>query len=317
VWDPESADAWVEASPRLAVKRFFAGGDAAVKVATGRFTQALHSLRDEEVPIGIDLWITAGEGVPLVVSDQVQVGFERFIDGWHGSVEAYYRTFDGVVATNTADNPNDPLDDVLVGSGTSWGVDLLVRRERLPDRRLDGWIAVSYLKADRTFPDPTTVDGRTVRYPPIYDRRWDVDLVLRYPLPGGIDAGLRFNYGSGLPHTRPVAAYPVYSYGIDEGTLTPGVSEGEDGEPDELDTAVILGDRNAERYPGYHRLDLSFRRPFPTSWGRVTPFLDLLNVYNRRDNVLFYFYDYAASPPERSGVSMLPILPTLGVEVTF
>jgi hypothetical protein len=104
VWDPASSAASVEPAPRVAVKRFV-GEDAALKLAAGRYTQAVHSLRDEEVPIGIDVWITAGAGVPVVVSDQIQVGWEQFVGGWNGSVEAYYRTFDGVVTTNPADDP--------------------------------------------------------------------------------------------------------------------------------------------------------------------------------------------------------------------
>jgi hypothetical protein len=303
----------VEPAPRLAVKRFVGDRNGAAKFAIGRYTQAIHSLRDEEVPIGIDVWVTAGAGVPVVVSDQVQVGWEQFVGGWNGSVEAYYRTFDGVVTINGADNPDDDGDDLLAGSGRSWGADLYIRRAPDPDRRLDGWITVSFLRAERTFPDPLAVDRPTVTYPPIYDRRWDVDLVLQYPLPGGIEGGLRFNFGSSLPYTRPLGAYTLYSYDLDAGVLQPQ-STVEDGDPA---TAVALGDRNAERYPPYHRLDMSFRKDYRRSWGTVRPFLDLLNVYDRRNNVLFYFFDYAADPPIRSGVSMLPFLPTLGVEVRF
>lgn len=36
-----------------------------------------------------------------------------------------------------------------------------------------------------------------------------------------------------------------------------------------------------------------------------------------RGNVLFYFYDYAKTPATRSGVSMFPLLPTVGVEMKF
>ncbi|MGK7311653.1 MAG: TonB-dependent receptor [Candidatus Longimicrobiales bacterium M2_2A_002] len=309
VWDPESTDPFVEPAPRLSVKRFF-GDDLAVKLAAGRYTQALHSLRDEEVPIGIDLWVTAGERAPVVVSDQAQVGIEAFRGGWSGSAEAYYRTFDGVIATNNADDPNDPEDDFLVGSGASYGLDLLIRREPAEDRRVDGWVTISLLRARRSFPDPLTPEADTVSYPPIYDRRVDVDLVLRAPFPGGIQAGLRFNFGSGLPFTRPVGAYPVWSYEIADGQLRPQ-------DEDELQTAVVLGDRNAERYPSYHRLDISFRKRYEKSWGTLTPFLDLLNVYNRRDNVLFYFYEYDEDPPVRTRISMLPVVPTFGVEVRF
>jgi len=34
-------------------------------------------------------------------------------------------------------------------------------------------------------------------------------------------------------------------------------------------------------------------------------------------NVPFYFYSYDQNPPIRSGVSMFPVLPTIGIEATF
>ena len=46
------------------------------------------------------------------------------------------------------------------------------------------------------------------------------------------------------------------------------------------------------------------------------PYVDVLNMYNRR-NVLFYFYQYSEDPAVRSGISMFPLLPTFGVEVHF
>ena len=318
-WDPASADAWAEPSPRVAVKRFLLDGDAALKLAAGRYTQALHSLRDEDLPIGIDIWITAGERAPVVVSDQIQVGWEQFGDGWSFSAEAYYRTFDGVVTTNPADDLNDPLDDLLTGSAVSYGADLLVRRDPAPDRLVDGWLTLSLLEARRTFPEPlTAVVDDEVTYPPIYDRGIDLDLVLRYPLPGGILGGLRFNFGSGLPYTRAVGAYTYHTLRVSTGRLVPPEEPDESNEEEEEGgTAVVLGDRNGTRYPAYHRLDLSFRKTINRDWGSYTPFLDLLNVYNRRDNVLFYFYDYQVDPPVRTGISMLPILPTLGLEISF
>jgi hypothetical protein len=79
---------------------------------------------------------------------------------------------------------------------------------------------------------------------------------------------------------------------------------------------VALGGRNAERYPTYHRLDVSARRTFEKSWGSITPHVDVLNVYNRK-NVLLYYFDYQDDPPRRWGISMFPVLPTIGVEVSF
>ncbi|HVH14013.1 MAG TPA: TonB-dependent receptor, partial [Longimicrobium sp.] len=99
-------------SPRLAVKRFLGPRrEAAVKVAAGRYVQFLHSLRDENLPISNDTWILADAAVPPVVSDQLQVGIEKYWgETWYASAEAYYRTYRGVTDLNTADNPNDPND---------------------------------------------------------------------------------------------------------------------------------------------------------------------------------------------------------------
>lgn len=303
-------------SPRVAVKRFLGSRrDAAVKVAAGRYVQFLHSLRDENLPISNDTWVLADESVPPVVSDQVQLGVEKYWgDEWYASAEAYYRTYRGITDLNTADNPNDPGDDLLVGEGDSYGLDLLVRRNA---GRLSGWTTVSLLRAERTFPDVMAagIEGvpQTVTFSPIFDRRVDVDLVLQYRLPMALEAGARWNFGSGTPFTRPVAQIVGFETNVGMGGYRIPRPSGED---PEIPIYVVLGDRNRERYPAYHRLDLTLRRPYQRRWGTFTPYLQVLNVYNQR-NVLFYFYNYDESPPTRSGISMFPLLPAVGVEASF
>jgi hypothetical protein len=315
-WRPDPGLGVEELAPRLAVKRFFANGDGAVKIAAGRYTQFVHSLRDEEIPLGLDIWVLAGERAPHVVSDQLQMGVEAYPrEDWFLSVEGYVRDFDGVVTFNPGDDPNDDLDDILSGDGLSWGADLMVRKD---GGDLSGWVALSFLKAERTFPDvlSPTSPLPDVTYPPIFDRRIDLDLVLRYPLPWGWEGGLRWNVGTGTPYTRALGAYAYYSPRFVEnaGRLQ---WAGANDETDDLGGyAVVLGDRNASRYPTYHRLDVSARKRFRKSWGTLEPYVDLLNVYNRR-NVLFYFYQYEETPPVRSGISMFPVLPTFGVEIHF
>ena len=317
-YSPDPGD-WVQKiAPRLAVKRFFGSGDVAVKVAVGRYTQFVHSLRDEELPLGLDFWVLAGERAPPTISDQIQVGIEGYhgID-WFWSLEGYVRSFDGVVTFNTAENPNDDLDDILSGEGLSYGVDLLVRRET---GAVTGWLAVSYLKADRTFPDLLSPlpEQPDISYSPIFDRRIDMDLVLRYPAPWGWEGGIRWNLGTGIPYTSVLGSYRYYDprYVGGRGLAWSG-APGPDADPDDDgDFGVVLGDRNASRYPTYHRLDLSFRRTSEKSWGSLTPYVNLVNVYNQR-NVLFYFFEYERSPAVRSGISMFPLLPTFGLEVRF
>ncbi len=310
-WTPEPGDAVAEVSPRLAVKRFFADGDVAIKLAAGRYTQFMHSIRDEELPLGLDIWVLAGDQAPHVISDQLQLGIEGFRDiDWFWSVEGYVRTFDGVVTINAAEDTNDPQDDLLRGDGLSYGMDFLLRKDT---GTLTGWAALSLLKTERTFPDPLVPGRPEVTYPPIFDRRADLDIVLQFPFIWGWDAGLRWNFGTGIPYTRATGSFAYYSPRF-VGSEAMEWAGDDDSGPSSY--AVLLGDRNAARYPIYHRLDLSLRRTSVKGWGTITPYISLLNVYNQR-NPLFYFYEYDSTPPIRTGVSMFPFLPTVGLEVTF
>jgi hypothetical protein len=308
-WFPDPGDTEVVVAPRVGVKRFFAGGDGAVKLSLGRYAQFLQSVRDEELPLGLDVWILAGERAPPVVSDQIQLGLEGYPrENWFTSVEGYYRTFDGLITNNLADDPNDRTDDFLEGDGFSYGIDVMIRKE---GRGVTGWIAASWLRAERTFPDFRSglEDPPDISYAPIFDRRLDVDLVLRADVMWGINAGIRWNLGTGVPYTRPIGGYSYLSPQlVSGGRLTPDTGAG--------DRAVILGPRNGERYPTYHRLDLSFRKTYTPSWGVITPYVEILNLYDRR-NVLFYFFQYEDTPPTRSGVSNFPFFPTIGVEISF
>jgi hypothetical protein len=296
------------------VKRFLGSEkDAAVKLALGRYTQFLHSLRNEELPVSNDTWVLAGRTTPPVVSDQVQLGLEKYWgERWSASVEAYARTFRGVTEINFADDPNDPSDDLLSGRGRSYGIDFLVRRST---GRLTGWTTLSLLRATRTLPDPAAAGWEDVpaetTFPPIYDRRVDLDLVLQYELPGKVEAGMRLNYGSPLPYTRPVAQYYAWRYDLTDARWEPQDQPG-GGDP----LYVVLGPRNAERYPPYVRLDATLRRTYHPGWGSWTPYLQVLNLTNRK-NVLWYFYNYDRVPPTRSGLSMFPVLPAVGVEFSF
>lgn len=317
-WHPDPGSATFITSPRVSVKRFLFGSDWAVKGSAGRYVQFLHSLRDEELPLGLDLWVLAGETAPHVVSDQLQVGVEGYPwTGWYFSMEGYYRLFDGVITHNLADNPNDPLDDFLPGSGKSYGADLFLRRSL---GATTGWLSVSWLRARRTFPDfASGLDpAPEITYAPIFDRRVDVDLVLTRRLASGIELGLRWNLGTGLPYTQPLGSYPYLNPRALPGSgLKWEIEENpEEDQDDARAYGVVLGERNGARYPLRHRLDVSARWELERGWGRMTPYLNLINVYNQK-NVLFYFYEYEKSPPVRTGISMFPLLPTIGVEVSF
>jgi hypothetical protein len=310
-WLPAGGRTAVVPQPRLAVKRFLGAGNFAVKLAAGRYSQFVHSLRDEDLPLGIDVWVLAGERAPHVVSDQAQLGVEGYFgDSWFGGAEAYHRSFRGVTAVNPADDPNDPADDLLAGTGASYGADFHLRRE---SGRIRPMLAVSWLRAWREFADPYAAaePPPTLRYAPVFDRRVNVDLLVQAVLRHDVELGVRWNLGTGLPFTRPAGAHVYYDYSLLEGGW-----RFQSAEKDTARSAIVQGQRNTERYPPYHRLDAGLRRTYHRAWGSLTLNFDVINVYNRR-NVLFYFYQYGTTPPTRAGISMFPVLPTIGAEARF
>ena len=304
-WLDRRLESGMNTSPRIAVKRFLGDGRWAVRMAAGRYVQFLQSVRDESLPIALDSWVLAGDGASPVVSRQFQGGVEGFFgvdDEWFASAVGYHRSFEGLAARNWADDPRIRSDDFLSGTGRSYGTEFLLRRQR---GATTGWLSVSLSKATRKFPE--TAGGLdpapAIEYPPAFDRRLELDLVVQRRLPWGVDGGLRWKLGTGLPYTRH-ASYATNPRRIID--LRPGGRE----------TMVWLGPKNGERFPVHHRLDISLRKVIRKRWGLVTPYLNVLNVYNRK-NVVFYEYSDQFGQPGRTGLSLVPILPTLGVEVSF
>lgn len=306
-WLPRGGPSEAVPSPRVAVKRFVGDGRWAVRVAGGRHTQFLQSLRDERLPIGMDAWVLSGEHVPAVISDQVQAGVEGFFGGdreWFASAEGYLRTFDGVIAQNWADDPRDPSDDVLTGDGRSIGIDALLRGGA---GRTRGWVSISLLKATRTFEDTGAglVPPPVIEFPPIFDRRLEIDLAVQRDLPWGLEAGLRWNLGTGTPYTAHLARFRKH-----EQRLT-------DLRYDDASVGAALpGPRNGARLPAYHRLDVSLRKTLHPGWGTLSPYVSVINLYNR-DNLLWRQRHYNSGDLTDIDNHMLPILPTLGLEVSF
>ncbi len=120
-----------------------------------------------------------------------------------------------------------------------------------------------------------------------------------------MEAGLRLNVGTGLPYTRQLVKYEKFEQRLIDLRLDDAGAR-----------AVLPGPRNGARLPAYHRLDVSFRKTVTKGWGSLTPYLNVINVYNR-DNVLWYQRHYYNGGLSELETHMLPILPTVGVEVSF
>lgn len=136
------------------------------------------------------------------------------------------------------------------------GIELLLRGRGGP--RFVWWLAYSVARAE------DRLEGRQV--PRALDQRHTVTLDANYRLRRwNVNAAWR--YHTGWP-TTPVASELV--------------SDPE--EPGEGPVVVpVFGDLNSERLPAYHRLDLRASRSWGSGSGSWTFFVDIQNVYNRKN----------------------------------
>ncbi len=285
----------VNVAPRVSAKVFVTRA-LAVTAAVGRYHQALHSLRDQNLPWNVfDLWIGADSAIAVARSDQAVVGVEWwFGDAESISFEAYSKTFTDIVDANLSEDPAVAGDETIPVSGDAWGFDVLLRRHW---GRVTGWIAYSLTKAVRR------ADG--TQYPAVHDRRHTVNVVVQAPGPLGSDLGVRWGYGSPLPFTPFVGEWDHRYYRAATHTF-------DDFEREPIASPVL----NSNRYPYYGRLDVTLRWERRAWGGVLRPYLQIANVLNRR-NVFLYFYDYDDAPPTRSAISQLPLLPSVGMEFEF
>jgi len=105
-----------------------------------------------------------------------------------------------------------------------------------------------------------------------------------------------------LPFTQTQGYYqaPGTSGGISTNYLTANSN----------DLSIQFGDLNGGRLPYYHRLDFNVRRDFKWSKAEMQVNAGLTNAYNREN--VFYIDRVTARR-----VNQLPILPTVGLDLTF
>ncbi len=289
---------WMGLSPRLSLK-WFANEDLAFTLSGGRTTQWTPALRNEQAPVRLfDFWLTADRTTPVAQAWQTIGGVERWFDNRRMvRVEAYHKRYGSLPASNLFNDPAVRGDEFIVTTGTSYGVDVLLRQ--LEGGPLSGWLAYSYGVSARNGPEG--------RFAPVQDRRHNLNLVGSWRPGGKWSYGVRLGLGTGTPFTDVEGQLVRRRYD--------GVTNSFSTDERAVDREPIGGPRNAARYPLFQRLDVSATR---TSTGRRTwaPYVSLINAYNAR-NVFTYVFDYADNPPTRTTVSQFPILPTVGVSVAW
>ena len=177
-------------------------------------------------------------------------------------------------------------------SSTAQGIELLLRGSW--GARFDGWLAYSWSRAE------DRIAGETVKRS--LDQPHTVALDFNYRFARQWNLNLAWRYHTGWPTT------PV------EARLVADPEEPEE----EPELAAVFGRLNSERLPAYHRLDLRASRRWDLRSGGLTFFVDVQNLYNRRN-----LAGFDVSLDEEAGVVDLEkedwpgLFPSLGITWEF
>lgn len=225
--------------------------------------------------------------------------------GQHGEInlEGFYKNFTQLTNVNrdkrfenTAANQNLPelqRLDYVIETGKAFGADISYKYEY---KRFYAWAVYSLTYVNR-------FDG-VREYFPSFDRRHNINLVgtISFGSDGSWSFNSRWNFGSGFPFTQTQGTYEQVNFnnGISGDFLQ------QNGQ-----IANYFKDFNTGRLPYFHRLDMSLSKKLKLGKRTIMNVTAAAtNVYNRAN--IFYF--------DRANfrrVDQLPIMPTLGINLTF
>ena len=263
--------------PRLAVT-YDASPRVRVKAAYGRYHQ---------LPAPEDL--SAVFGNPLLTAARADhyLAGARFVlaEGFSVEATAFYTTSAGLAARDPS--PTPPLAAALeqTGSGRSFGVQLLVRKELTA--HLFGWLSYTLSRSERQ-----DVDGGRWRLFD-FDQTHVLTALASYAIGKGFEAGARFRVATGFPRTPVVGSY----FDARTDTYQP-----------------LFGVQNTIRIPAFASLDLRVSKHFDLGKTELETFLEVQNVTNRQNPEEIVYTPDFKKPGYITG---LPVLPSLGIRFAW
>lgn len=232
---------------------------SSVKFSYQRMSQYLHLLSNSTSGAPTDIWIPSTPLVKPELADQLAIGyFRNFKDNkYEFSVEAYYKNLDDLVEYEDGAETflNEDLEAELVfGAGRAYGTEFYLKKNK---GKLTGWISYTLSKSERQFAEINNGEWFSARQ----DRTHDISLVATYKLSPRLTLS-----GAWVYYTGDAVTFPVGKYEIDDELIT------------------LFGERNADRMPDYHRLDLGLTYVLKdrAKWHSELNF-SIYNVYNRKN----------------------------------
>ncbi|MCK5689417.1 TonB-dependent receptor, partial [Myxococcota bacterium] len=168
------------------------------------------------------------------------------------------------------------------GTGSSYGVEVLLRHLATADGNFYGWLAYTLSRsaerehspgatydvalADGTVDTYAYSDKETELHLSEFDQTHILTLVGQWILPWGLEAGFRFRLVSGNPYNP-----------RDEGRIY------YDADTDSYGVDMTDVERNSSRMPTFNQLDLRIDKTWVMDIWKLTAFLEVINAYNAKN----------------------------------
>jgi len=253
--------------PRINIT-YLISPSSSLKAGYSRTTQFLNELNNSISPFtSLAVWVPAGPNIEPRKADQFSLGYFNgfFKERIKFSAESYYRKYHNYI--DYAPHANmlyNPLieGELRPGEAYSYGIELMLRK---PSGRFTGWIGYTY---SRIFvKTPGVNDGK--EYSAFQDRPHNVNIFLSYDTENRWTFSANWILLSGAAISTPIRFYDYNGYVVPE-----------------------YGDKNNDRLPSYHRLDLSVNfRLNKNEQSRYRHNL-ILNLYNAYGRTNPYFLSY-------------------------
>jgi hypothetical protein len=249
---------FISPEPRINI-RFLIDGHSSLKASYSRTTQFFQVLSSSISPFtSLEVWAPSGPNINPQKADQVSLGYftQVFKTKLNFSAEVFYNMFHDHIDYKDHANLlfNHLLEgEIREGKARSYGIELMLRKT---EDKLTGWIGYTY---SRTFVQTPEVNNGK-EYPAFYDRPHNVCIYLAYTTGKHWAFSANWLYMTGGATTTPIGF--IYNNGY---------------------SVPIYGDRNNDRLPDYHRLDLSVKYNInkPERRYQHALILTLYNAYGR------------------------------------
>ncbi len=260
--------------------------------------QYLHLASNSTSGTPLDVWFTSSPNIKPQISNQYSIGlgYINSATKWEHSLELFYKKNKNSI--DFKEHANLLLNDVLeaeirAGSALSMGVEWLSKYE---SNQLSGWVAYTLSRSERK--SKWINQGKTYLSP--YDHTHDISMVVNYDINPKVQLSGNWIYFTGSPVTLPVGRFDF------QGGVIP-----------------IYSERNAERLPDYHRLDIAVTiqgknpasRPWKGEWN-----FSIYNLYGRKNAWMIGFVNDDDVDPykkEAEKTYLFSIVPSVGYVIRF